>query len=359
MNRKTGVQKVRFLTKQDSVDLAWAEAGKGPPLVKAANWLSHLEYDWDSPVWRHWVQFFSEHYRFIRYDERGCGMSDWEVEDVSPRLWLGDLEAVVEASQPKEPFALLGISQGGAPAVQFSIKYPEKVSHLILYGAYAQGWGLRGNDEDIRQIQATIELIEIGWGKPNPIFRRLFTSLFLPEGTEEQLQWFDELCANTIKPAMAARLIQARCEVDVFDLLPKVTVPTLVIHARDDAPVPFSEGRKLASNIPNAEFVELDSCNHILLEHEPAWTRFKEAVLEFTGMSGALEGAEVFHALSEREKEILGKIVKGQTNIEIGEKLFISEKTVRNHITKIYEKLGVSSRAQAIVLARDKNFKLN
>jgi pimeloyl-ACP methyl ester carboxylesterase/DNA-binding CsgD family transcriptional regulator len=342
------------------VRIAWAASGDGPPLIKGATWLTHLNYDLESPIWRHWFEFFTAYFRFIRYDERGCGMTDWEVEDLSPARWVEDFEAVVEASDPGEPFTILGVSQGTATAIEYAVRHPEQVSRLILYGGYSTGWAHRGDSDGVRRYRAVIELARFGWGKDNPVFRQLFTSMFVPEGTAEQIQWFNELCRRSTTPEIATRLLTARSEVNVRHLLPQVSVPTLVIHGRNDEVVPFSSGKVLASEIPNAEFIELDSRNHILMADEPAWARFKEVVLEFTGRPPAQGAAEdpVLASLSGREREILASLVAGRSNAEIGAKLCVSEKTVRNTLTRIFEKLGVHTRTQAAVLARDRGFRL-
>jgi pimeloyl-ACP methyl ester carboxylesterase/DNA-binding CsgD family transcriptional regulator len=347
-------QSIRLTKSADGTTIAWAEAGSGPALVKASNWLTHLEFDLDSPVWRHWTRFFAEHYRFIRYDERGCGMSEWDVSELSLDRSFEDLEAVIGVAEPSKPFALLGISQGGAAAIRYAVAHPENVSHLILYGVYAQGRAKQSNRRVEEQYRAIIALTRIGWGQNNPVYRQLFTSRFIPEATDEQIRWFNELCRRTTTPEMGARIMEFRMGIDVVDLLPRVAVPTLVLHARSEEAVPLSQGRLVASSIPGARFVELDSRNHILLETEPAWGRFKEEVLAFTGRPALGAEDAVFAVLSPREREILAKIADGCTNIEIGRQLFISEKTVRNHVTRIFEKLGVRSRAQAIVLAKDK-----
>jgi len=349
-------QTIRFVTTDDNVRLAWAWSGAGPTLVRAATWITHLEYDWESPVWRHWVRFFSEHFHLLRYDERGSGLSQHQIDDLSAANWRGDLESVIAAAAPEKPFVLFGISQGASTSVRYALKHPEHVSHMVLYGGYAQGWGMRDDPDRAREFQALVDLAELGWGRPDPLYRRLFTKRFLPEGSEEQLAWFDELCAKTTRPAMAAQLLRERGGVDVREQLPKVRVPTLVIHAREDQVSPLSQGQTLAAGIPGAEFVQVDSPNHILLEHEPAWQRFREVVLEFTGVRSKAEDA-LFESLSEREREILANLCSGLTNAAIGKALFISEKTVRNHITRIFEKLGVANRSQAIVVARDKGFR--
>ena len=349
-------QRVRYLRTPDGVRLAWAEAGAGagPVVVKAANWLTHLEYDRESPVWRHWIQFFADHTRFVRYDERGCGMTDWDVGDLSFARWVEDLEQVVDAAALTEPFTLLGISQGAAVCIAYANRHPERVSGLVLYGGYARGWTHRSDDAGRREYQAIIELCRTSWGRDNPVFREVFTSRFVPGATRAQLDWFNELCRKTTSPPIAAGLLQARAEVDVEDQLAAIRVPTLVLHARGDVIVPVSSGRSLAAGIPGAEFVELDSQNHVLLEDEPAWARFCDAVREFLGVGASREPDPMFATLTAREREILLLLARGLTNIEIGNDLFISEKTVRNHVTKVFEKLGVNSRAQAIVLAKDK-----
>ena len=347
-------QRIRFLRASDGAQLAWAEAGEGPVLVKASNWMTHLEFEWESPVWRHWMRFFSSHFRFIRYDERGCGMSDRNPPTLTVQRWADDLEEVCDAAAPDGPLSLLGISQGALACVNFAVRHPERVSKMILYGGYARGFNRRGNPDAEREYRAIMEVIRIGWGKQNPTFRQIFTSRFIPEGTAEQMAWFNELCRKTVAPEMAAQLLQMRGDVDIMDLLPRVTVPTLVIHAREDNVIALEEGRLLASSIPGAQFVELESKNHILLEHEPAWVRFQEAVLEFAGASTS---ASAFAALSPRERQILALLSEGLPNAEIGERLSISEKTVRNHISSVYDKLGVWNRAQAVVFARDHGFR--
>jgi pimeloyl-ACP methyl ester carboxylesterase/DNA-binding CsgD family transcriptional regulator len=348
-------QTIRYVTTSDQVRLAWARSGSGPSLVKASNWITHLEYDWESPVWQHWVRFLSEHFSLVRSDERGCGLSQRDVENVSYNNWLPDLESVIDAAKPERPFMLLGLSQGVVPAIQYAVKYPERVSHLILYGGYIRGWALSSNPDAVREGLALIEFTELGWGRSDPIYRRLFTRRFLPEGSEEQLRWCDDLCARAVAPKMAAELIRSRGDADATGFLDQVNVPTLVLHARGDQVAPLTQGQELAAGIPGAQFVQLESSNHILLENEPAWQRFCDAVLEFTGIRPHAESKQL-RSLTHREKEILAKLVSGMTNAEIGRSLFISDKTVRNQLTRIFEKLGVSNRSQAIIFAKDRGF---
>lgn len=354
---KKGTQRIRYLRTGDGVQLAWAEAGTGPMLIKAANWMTHLDYEWESPVWRHWIRFFTDHFRFVRHDERGCGMTDWNVGDLSFERWVEDLEAVVEAAAPQEPFALLGISQGAATCVAYAVRHPERVSQLLLYGGYARGTFRRGDPEKERLYRALIEMTRLGWGKDNPAFRQVFTSRFIPGGTDEQIGWFNELCRKTTSPEIAARLLESRAAIDVMDLLGKVRTPTLVLHSRDDDVIPITEGHILAAGISGAQFIELDSKNHVLLEGEPAWDRFRDEVLEFMGVKGSSRGEDpAFASLSPREREVLALITEGLGNAQIAERLSISEKTVRNHVSNLFDKLGVWTRAQAIVFAHDRGF---
>jgi pimeloyl-ACP methyl ester carboxylesterase/DNA-binding CsgD family transcriptional regulator len=351
-------QVVRYVTASDGTHLAWAESGKGPVLVKAANWLTHLEYDLESPVWRHWIRFFSEHCRFVRYDERGCGMSHWpsDAGSLTVEQWTADLETVIDAARPAGAFALLGISQGASACIRYAARHPERVSRLILYGAYARGALRRGTPETQSAYRAMIDLARVEWANDNATFRQVFTSRFIPGGSHEQLAWFNDLCLKSTTGENAARLFTARAGLDVTDSLPQIRVPTLVIHARNDVVAPIDEGRLVASRIPGAEFVELDSSNHVLLEHEPAWQLFQKAMLEFLQIDTP-GGESVFAALSAREREVLALMADGLSNGDIAERLRISEKTVRNHVSKIFDKLGVWSRARAIVFARDHGFR--
>lgn len=343
-------QAIRYLTTGDGARLAWASLGSGPVVVKAANWLSHLEYDLQSPIWRHWYRFFGEHYRLLRYDERGCGMSGGAARELTLDHWQGDLEAVIDAADLHEPFALMGISQGAAACIAYAVKHPQRVSKLLLYGAYARGPYERGDEEAARLYHAIIDIARVGWADQNPVFRQVFTSRFIPEATDAQVQWFNELVRTTTTAEVAAALLEARAHLNVTALLADVRVPTLVLHARQDSVVPLEEGRLLAAGIPGARFVELESRNHVLLEHEPSWQRFCDEVRGFLG--GAPHGEDPLSALTAREREIVAGLVAGRTNAQIAAALFISDKTVRNTLTRIYEKLGVQSRTQAMALLR-------
>lgn len=276
------VDELRFCTTEDKVRIAYAMTGEGYPIVKAANWMSHLQYDRESPVWRHWIEGLSRRNRLIRYDQRGNGLSDWAVDDFSMEALCADLEAIVAASGV-ERFALLGLSQGCAVSVTYAIRHPERVSHLVLYGGYVRGWRARRDPAEIAKRSAMGVLIRQGWGQDNPAFRQIFTSLFIPGATKEHMNWYNELQRKSASSENAARLHSAFGNIDVTSLLGQVRTPTLVFHARDDAVVPFEQGCEYASAIPNARFVPLDSGNHILLESEPAFFRFLREVQQFVG----------------------------------------------------------------------------
>ena len=349
-------QHIHYATSRDGTRLAWAESGSGPVLVKAANWLTHLEYEWESPVGRHWMQFFSARFRFVRHDERGCGMSEWNDQHLTVERWTEDLSSIIDAARPAEPVTLLGISQGAVACITYAIRHPERVARMILYGGYARGAMRRGTPVRERAYQAMVDLARADWGNDNPTFRQVFTSRFIPGGSPEQLQWFNELCLKTTSAEIAARLLEARAVMDISASLGDVRTPTLVMHARGDEVVPVGEGRLLASGIQGAHFVELDSRNHVLLEHEPAWQRFQQEVLAFVPQDQAAMGDPVFAALSARERQVLALMADGLSNAGIAERLQISEKTVRNHASNLFDKLGVWSRAQAIVFARERGY---
>ena len=268
-------QEIRYCTTSDGVRLAYAMTGNGPPLVKASNWLTHLDFEWGSPIWRHWYTALSLHHRLVRYDERGNGMSQRDVSDVSFDTWVRDLETVVDAAG-LDRFPLLGISRGGAIAIAYAVKHPERVTQLVLYGAFAAGLKHVGTPQQLEARHALASLLRLGWGLNNPAFCRTFTCRFIPEATPEHDQWFDELQRVSTSPANAARLMERDDDIDVRPLLPQVKTPTLVIHCDRDQAVPPEKGRLLAAGIPGARYVSLPSANHLMLEEEPAWSLFLE-----------------------------------------------------------------------------------
>src|SRR4051812_31926843 len=250
-------QEIRFCTAADGTRIAYAVMGWGPPLVKAANWLSHLEYDLESPVWRHWFRELSRDHTLIRYDERGCGLSDWDLAENNFESWVTDLDAVVEAAGVKE-FSLIGISQGGPVAIAYAVGHPGRVKSLVLYGTYARGWEMRGDSPtEVAEREAIITLSEAGWGRDLPVYRELFTKTFVPDANEEQRQWFNELQRKTCSPANAVALQKALGPIDVTPLLSRVDVPTLVLHARGDMRCPLDEARNVAAGIRGSRFVLL------------------------------------------------------------------------------------------------------
>ena len=273
-------QNIKSFVAQDGVNIAYSECGSGPPLVKAANWLNHLEFEWRSPIWAHWVTELTRHHTLYRYDERGNGLSDWNIEDFSFQAWGRDFAQLIETIQ-LDRFPILGISQGGAVAVAYAARHPERVSKLILYGSFARGWMTRDIPGELERRNALLTLVRLGWGKDNPAFRQLWTTLFMPNATPEQANWFNELQRVTTSPDNAVQLMMEAGRINVVDLLPKVKCPTLVIHGRDDAAIPLAEGRLLAARIPGARLVELPTCNHLVIPPEPAWDIFLKAVSDF------------------------------------------------------------------------------
>jgi pimeloyl-ACP methyl ester carboxylesterase/DNA-binding winged helix-turn-helix (wHTH) protein len=273
-------QDIRFCATSDGVRLAYARVGRGPVVVKAGNWLNHLEYDWESPVWSHLLKWMAGQWELIRYDARGNGLSDWDVEDISFDAFVRDLETVIDAAGV-EKCVLFGASQGCAVSIAYAVRHPERVEKLVLYGGFARGRLVRGGSEDVERIEAMLTLMRTGWGQENPAFRQVFTSLFVPDGTPEQVSWFNELQRTTTSPDNAVRIRRVSDMMDIRELLPEVRVPTLVLHCHDDAVQPFEEGRYIASSIPGAQFVGLEGRNHLILESDAGWPKFQSEVAAF------------------------------------------------------------------------------
>ena len=270
-------QHIGFITSGDGARIAYATIGNGPPLVKAANWLSHLDHDWDSSVWRHWLDALSRYHTLVRYDERGCGLSDRDVE-LSLDAFVRDLEVLVD-TLGIERFPLLGMSQGASVSLAYAVRHPERVTHLILVGSY-----IEPEPED--EANAMLEMIRIGWGRDNDAFRQAFTTLFMPDATPDQMRCFNDMQRSSASPEQAVALARTIFGIDARQLAPLVRVPTLIVHARGDAVVPFDVSRRLAASIPGARFLPLESDNHILVETEPAWPRFVEEVERFVVPAG-------------------------------------------------------------------------
>jgi pimeloyl-ACP methyl ester carboxylesterase len=334
-------QEVRFCTARDGVSLGYAIHGRGPPIVRVATWLTHLDFDWESPIWRHWLEALGQRNTVVRYDERGCGLSDSEVGDLSVETWVGDLEAVVDAAG-LDRFTLLGISQGAAVSVGYAAEHPERVADLVLYGGFARGRRHRGQRE---QEDAMVAAIRAGWTTDDPTFRRVFSSLFVPHGTPEQMAWYEDLLRISTTPEAAVRLFEARGAIDVRDLAPEVRARTLVVHSRDDRVVPVEEGRLLASLIPDASLILLESANHILLADEPAWPYFLSELHAFIGAGEIARPPALISDLSARELEVMELVAAGLPNDAIASNLYLSVRTVERHLSNVYAKLGVSGKA--------------
>lgn len=350
---------VRFCTSRDGVRIAYSITGRGPPLLKTANWLSHLEYDWDSPIWRPWWEELGKNFTLVRYDQRGCGLSDRNVADISLDAWVGDLEAVADAAGfPR--FALFGLSQGGAISMAYAARHPERVERLMLCGAYAEGRYRRATrPEQLEAAKVLLKLIELGWGTGGPAFRQVFTAMIIPDATAEQQRAFDDLQALSTTPENAVRILEGFNAIDVASEAARIACPALVVHSNKDCSISFEAGRRVAALIPGARFVPVESRNHVLLSTEPAWRALIREMVSF-GATGAAEPVRApddrVAEMTTRERELLGLIAQGLGNGEIAGRLCLSEKTVRNHVSNIFAKLQVTTRAQAIVMAREMGF---
>jgi pimeloyl-ACP methyl ester carboxylesterase/DNA-binding CsgD family transcriptional regulator len=348
-------QDVRFCRSADGTRVAYAVHGSGPPLLLASCWLSHLEFDWQSPVWRHFLLDLGRFATVVRYDERGHGMSDWDVADFGLDQRVADLEAVADAAG-LDRFALLGMSQGGPVAVTYASRHLQRVTRLVLYGTYSAREALVRNDPEAVELEQTFhQLIKVGWARPDSTFRRVFTSLMIPEATEEQGGWLDALQARATSADNAGRARTARMKADVRDLLPRLSTPTLVLHARGDRMIDFAEGRELAARIPGARLVALDSVNHITLADEPAWPIFVAELSAFLAPDrvGAGTPGGSLRTLTERELDVLRLVSQGRDNTEVARALSLSVRTVERHLTSVYTKLGLSGRsARAAAVAR-------
>lgn len=344
-------QQIRFCTSRDGTRIAYATCGSGPPLVWIGHFLRHLELDWDTAVWRPWLSVLTRRHTLIRYDMRGCGLSDRNVSDFSLDRLAEDFEAVVAASGLKR-FAFMATAGNAAPGLDHAVNNPDRVSHLVLYACNTRGNLVRPRTPtDVDRAETRLKVYELGWSDRNTPFGQLLTAALSPDALPEHLRSW-ELLRDTTTPDNANRLTRSFWQIDLRESLQRVRCPTLLLHARKDPVIPFEEGRLGAKLGPDSVFVPLDSRNHILLETEPAWRQFVEALDGFlpastTGRMPSIDD------LTAREREVLGIIAQGRGNGEIAAQLKISEKTVRNHVSIILSKLGVNSRGQAIVLARD------
>jgi pimeloyl-ACP methyl ester carboxylesterase/DNA-binding CsgD family transcriptional regulator len=343
-------QHVRFCTSSDGVRLAYATSGEGPALVRAPHWFTHLEHDWTNPAMRPWVAGLSRRYSLLRFDQRGTGLSDRDAPIPSWQSHVNDLASVVDAAR-LDRFALLGLSQGAAFAIAYAAHNPERVSHLIICGGYIRGRQARG--VPAAEIETLTKLVELGWGSDDPSFRQVFTTRFMPDAGLDAIHAFNDMMPLTASAQTAAAILRANRSIDVRAEAARVTCPTLVLHARGDLSIPFEEGRLIASLIPGARFVSLETRNHLLLEGDTAWRDFVSALEEFYPPFGAPAGARAFAGLTARESQVLELIAQGLDNAQIAARLELAEKTVRNNVTHIFGKIQVESRAQAIVRARE------
>lgn len=347
-------QEIRFAQARDGVRIAYAIAGRGYPMIRATHWLTNIEFDWQSPTIGAILAGYSRRCRLYRYNPRGYGLSEGEGTELSLDSFVADLEAVVDAAGLKR-FALNG-SSGGAPiAIAYAAKHPERVSHLVLVGAFARGV-LRRNPtpQQVERFYATAKLVELGWGEDNPGIRQLFTSEFFPNATLEQMRAFNELQRQSASPHQAAQMLLVNADLDVVHLLDRIRAPTIVLNCRGDVRVPIEEGRLMASRIHNARFVPLDSDNHVPLPSESAFEQMFDEIAAFLANTSEPAGRQALvSALTARELQVLDLIARGRDNAQIAAVFGLSEKTVRNHITSIFDKLAVATRAQAIVLARE------
>lgn len=347
-------QQIRYCRSFDGARIAYAVSGSGPPVVLMPSWLTHLEYQWRSVAWQPWLEALSSRYTLIRYDPRGCGLSDRNVADLSFDSWVRDFGALIDALR-LERFSLIGICQGGAVAIAYAGSRPGRIASLVLYGTYARGRNRRSSVPlEPEKAKVMLEMLRLGWGQPDHAFMRSFATQFQPGGSMEHLRSWCELQNAATSADNAVELTRVMFDVDVQAEAARIDCPTLVAHPEGDAVAPFEEGRLLAQAIPDARFLPLDSANHFMLRDEPAWKAFLAELYAFLPPPAGEDAP--FAALTGREKEVLHLVAKGLGNGEIGAQLGISEKTVRNHVSGIFAKLGLGSRAQAVAAARDAGY---
>jgi pimeloyl-ACP methyl ester carboxylesterase/DNA-binding CsgD family transcriptional regulator len=347
-------QDIRFCTAADGVKLAYATTGDGPPLVMASIWLTHLEYQWRSLAWRPWLDAFRE-FTVLRHDSRGCGLSDRDTDKLSFENWVSDLACVVDAAG-FDRFPILATCWGGPVAIEYAARYPERVSHLILYGTYARGRFQVGEPEVTKKARLMLELTRLGWGKENDAFMQVWSSTFQPGGTLDYLRSWAEQMRLATTAEKAVRLLEIGWSVDVREAARKLKCPVLAVHTERDCAVPIAEGRLLAGLIPGCRFVQLDSQNHMPLLDEPEWPQLISEIRSFlakTDVAGSMHSTLPLNELTPRERAVLEAIADGLDNSEIASALGLSEKTIRNHITRVLDKIQVQHRYEAIVRARD------
>ena len=344
---------IRFCAAPDGVKLAVGSYGSGAPLVRAATWLTHVEHDATNPLTRHWCEELSRSHRYIAYDGRGCGLSDRGPRDVSPEAWLSDLEAVVDAMGLAR-FPLLGLSMGAPIAVAYAVKHPDRVSRLLLVGGFHRSYLSSSNPDPrvLAEADVLLKSARLGWGTGSAALRQVFLAKLIGEATEAQRQAFDEHQRVTSSPEMAERYLRAMFALDVKELAPRVTCPTLVFHSRGDQLIFFEQGRKLATLIAGARFVPLDSKNHLPFPDEPAWHAFLAEAGPFLAAERAGAGASTAPALTARQLEVLRAVARGLTDKEVARELSLSPRTVEMHVARVLAALECANRAQAVGKAK-------
>lgn len=347
-------QQVRYFESFDGARIAYAITGSGPPVVLMPSWLTHLDYQARSVAWRPWLEALASRYTLIRYDPRGCGLSERNVSDLSFKSWVQDFAAFVEMLD-LEQFSLIGVCQGGAVAIAYASIHPERISHLLLFGTYARGRNRRSSPPlEPEKAKVMLEMLELGWGHEDSAFMRSFATQFQPDGSIEHLRSWCEMQRRATSAANAVELTRIMFDIDISEAASRIACPTLVAHADRDAVAPVEEGKFLAQRIPNARYLELDTPNHFMLPNEPAWAVFVAAMYDFLPAPAAQDGR--FAELTDREREVMDLVARGFDNHRIGAQLKISEKTVRNHLTGILDKLGVTTRVEAVVAARQAGY---
>jgi pimeloyl-ACP methyl ester carboxylesterase/DNA-binding CsgD family transcriptional regulator len=352
-------QTIRFCQSSDGVRIAYATCGSGQTLIRVGPWFTHVELDWTSPIWRPWLQLLAHNHTLIQYDFRGHGLSDRHAFDVAFERHVDDLAAVISSTRTRH-CALVGIAGGCAIAIAYAVLWPDRVSRLVLFGGFSRGSIARSKTaEEADAARTVLRVMELGGTQQDPAFRQLFTAQSIPDATPDQTRAFSDLMQAAGGTKTGVSVLRALYEVDVRALASKVRCPTLVLHPTNNFRVPHEEGRSLAALIPQARFVPLNSRNAFLLEQESAWRVFESELQTFMSdrgsTSGPVQGLDV-EELTPREREVLELIAQGVDNGRIANDLRISEKTVRNYVSAVIEKLGFHSRSEAIVRARDAGF---
>jgi pimeloyl-ACP methyl ester carboxylesterase/DNA-binding CsgD family transcriptional regulator len=354
------VEQIRFCQSRDGTRIAYGVCGSGPPLLFVQYWIHHLKLDWENLIWQPWLGLLSKHHTLVRFDWRGCGLSDREpVDGFSIDRHLEDIEAVATAAG-FERYSLFGMAGGATTAIRYAVEHQHQIERLVLYASQTRGRIVRGmTPGELEEAETRLKIIAIGWPNDTPAFGQFYTSLHIPDAAPEQIRAFDDLVRRTTSPATTVKKLRSYWEADVLEFVSQISCPSLVLHAREDSIIPFHEGRLVASMIPSARFVPLESRNHLLLSTEPAWHQFEDAVTDFL-LAGHRQRStrrmQTLDELSARENQVLELVAQGLDNSTIGKALGISERTARNHVSTILSKLGLNSRAQAIVRARNAGF---